>query len=95
MEGSNLCRTFVRRYNRMKLDGLGFRQFLRNLKSKYIFVILSGKQLTFGSNSLISEAEDAVSSPTHLLIFNQVQSKAITGSVLNFSSVSLIPIELD
>jgi len=39
-----------------------------------------GKQLTFGSNSLISEAEDAVSSPTHSLIFNQVQSGSTTGS---------------
>ena len=43
-------------------------------------MILSGKQLTFGSNSLISEAEDAVSSPTHSLIFNQVQSGSTTGS---------------
>ena len=63
--------------------------------NKYILVILSGKKLTFGSNSLISEAEDAGSSPTHSLIFNLVQSEAITGSVFNFSSVCLIPIELD
>lgn len=45
-----------------------------------MFFWISGKQLTFGSNSLISEAEDAVSSPTHSLIFNQVQSGSTTGS---------------
>ena len=89
---SHLCTT--RRYNRMKLDSLGFRQFFRNFKSKYIFIILSGKQLTFGSDSLISEAEDNVSSPTHSLIFNQVQSGFESGSVLN-SSMDLILIELD
>ena len=45
-----------------------------------LFFWILGKQLTFGSNSLISEAEDAVSSPTHSLIFNQVQSGSTTGS---------------
>ena len=37
-----------------------------------------GNQLSFGpgSNSLISEAEDAVSSPTHSLIFNQASAAA-------------------
>ena len=83
-----------RRYNRMKLDGLGFCQSFRNWKSKYIFIILSGKQLTFSSNSLISEAEGAVSSPTHSLIFNQVPLGFESGSVLN-SSMDLIQIELD
>jgi len=45
-----------------------------------------GNQLSFGpgggSNSLISEAEDAVSSPTHSLIFNQATTAA-TSSVTN------------
>ena len=45
----------------------------KKLNNKYISVILSGKKLTFGSNSLISGTEDVVSSRKHSLIFNQVQ----------------------
>jgi len=44
-----------------------------------------GKHLNFGSNSLISEAEDAVSSPTHSLIFNQA-SAASSVSNSNFGA---------
>ena len=44
------------------------------LDDKYILVILSGKKLTFGSISLNSGTEDVVSSTTHSLISNQVQS---------------------
>ena len=54
-------------------------------------VILSGKKLTFGS---IREAVEAVSSPTHSLIFNQVPSGFESASGLN-SSMDLILIELD
>ena len=74
----SICLVLSGWYNRMKLGGLGFCQFF----SKYIFMILSGKQLTFGSNSLISKAECAVSSPTHSLIFNQVPSGFESGSLL-------------
>ena len=50
---------------------------MRTTKSnKYILVILSCKKLTFGNNSLINGTGDDMSSTTHSLISNQVQSES-------------------
>ena len=49
--------------------------------NKYILIIFLGKKLIFGSNSLISGTEDVVSSTTHSIIFNQVQSGSGQGQL--------------